>query len=173
MVLAIGFASMETAVGFASTAAFLSCQLFNAWLILPDLVAPCTRPTASAWSTGFYNIQYSYVHLAIEGASYSSTCDLTSETGCSASCLCRESRVIQYSTRTGRAGQVKEDKTVSLRTTTKLCEVEILRIDRETYPKGKKRKIKSTTFVAFLPLAVVLKLSEKINIYKQTVFKIK
>ena len=74
---------------------------------------------------------------------------------------------------TGRAGQVKEDKTVSLRTTTKLCEVEILRIDRETYPKGKKRKIKSTTFVAFLPLAVVLKISEKINIYKQTVFKIK
>ena len=68
---------------------------------------------------------------------------------------------------------MKEDKTVSLRTTTKLCEVEILRIDRETYPKGKKRKIKSTTFVAFLPLAVVLKISEKINIHKQTVFKIK
>ena len=54
---------------------------------------------------------------------------------------------------------MKEDKTDSLRTTTKLCEVEILRIDRETYPKGKKRKIKSTTFVAFLPLAVVLKIS--------------
>ena len=74
---------------------------------------------------------------------------------------------------TGDTVREQEDKTVSLRTTTKLCEVEILRIDRETYPKGKKRKIKSTTFVVFLPLAVVLKISEKINIHKQTVFKIK
>ena len=166
MVLAIGFASMETAVGFASTAAFLSCQLFNAWLILPDLVAPCTRPTASAWSTGFYNIQYSCTSGDRRSLLYSQL-NLRSDI--------RDWLLCQLFVQgiTGDTVREQEDKTVSLRTTTKLCEVEILRIDRETYPKGKKRKIKSTTFVVFLPLAVVLKISEKINIHKQTVFKIK